>query len=131
VTPELRPYAKLRQEIDYIAPDGSEIRLLSQTPGGGICHCTLPADRTSQAVKHRSVEELWYVLSGTGDFWNPPQAGGKELQLEPGVSLSIDPGTPFQFKTTGHAPLEILIVTVPRWPGPDEAVRAEDHWPTN
>jgi mannose-6-phosphate isomerase-like protein (cupin superfamily) len=131
VTPEVRAYARVRREIDHIAPDGSEIRLLSQAAAAGMAHCSLPAGRTSHAVRHKSVEELWYVLSGTGEFWNPPQAGGKELQLEPGVSLAIDPGTPFQFKTTGDAPLELLIVTVPRWPGPDEAVRAEDHWPTD
>ena len=44
--------------------------------------------------------------------------------------LFIGADTPFQFKTTGDVPLEILIATVPRWPGPQEAIRAEDHWPT-
>src|SRR5687768_9928015 len=96
-----------------------------------MCHCTLPANRTSQAVKHRSVEELWYVLDGTGLFWSADQSESGEVPMEPGVSLSIRPDCPFQFKTTGDTALEILILTMPRWPGPEEALPAPDHWPTD
>ena len=53
---------------DVLAPDGSEIRLLPQTTGGSMVHCTLPPGAVSLAVTHRTVDELWYVLSGEGEL---------------------------------------------------------------
>jgi hypothetical protein len=35
----------------------------------------------------------------------------------------------FHNPTTHH--LEILISTMPAWPGPDEAVLVDNHWPIN
>jgi hypothetical protein len=43
----------LKPDADYLAPDGSEIRLLPAMKGGGLCHCTLPVGRTSSPVAHR------------------------------------------------------------------------------
>ncbi len=51
---------------DVLAPDASEIRLLVSVRGGSAAHCTLPAGRTSLAVRHRTVEEVWYFLRGRG-----------------------------------------------------------------
>ena len=47
-----------------------------------------------------------------------------------GVCLTIPPGTSFQFRNTGWEPLCFIITTMPPWPGPEEAVRVTDHWPT-
>lgn len=52
----------LKPDRDYLAPDGSEIRLLVSGEHGGFAHCVLPAGRMSAPVRHRTVEELWYVL---------------------------------------------------------------------
>jgi uncharacterized cupin superfamily protein len=65
--------AALKPELDYHAPCGAEIRQLLDMSGGGVCHCTLPPGRTSSADKHRSVEEIWYVLKGEGGA--PGEAG--------------------------------------------------------
>lgn len=54
----------LGESVDYLAPDGSEIRLLPSLPHGGLAHCTLRPGGVSKAVRHRSVEEIWYVLEG-------------------------------------------------------------------
>jgi mannose-6-phosphate isomerase-like protein (cupin superfamily) len=54
---------------DYLAPDGSEIRLLLDCQSGGVSHCTLPPGATSSAVRHKTVEEVWYVLRGEGEIW--------------------------------------------------------------
>jgi hypothetical protein len=35
---------QLPSKVDYLAPDGSEIRLLPSLADGGVCHCTLGAD---------------------------------------------------------------------------------------
>lgn len=114
---------------DALAPDGSEIRLLVATGRGSMVHCTLPPGGVSQAVRHRTVEEVWYVLGGAGEVWRRHEGEEAVLAVHPGVSLDIPLGAHFQFRCTSPEPLEVLIVTMPPWPGADEAVRVADHWP--
>ena len=52
----------LSDKYDYLAPDGSEIRLLLDMKGGGLCHCTLPPSGISRAIYHKSVEEICYFI---------------------------------------------------------------------
>lgn len=119
----------LKPAADYLAPDGSEIRLLSATKGGGLCHCTLPACRTSSAVEHQHVEEIWYILEGQGEVWRKCDEGEQIVAVSAGMSLTIPPRTAFQFRNTGTGPLRILIATMPPWPGAHEAVKANGFWP--
>jgi len=114
---------------DLLAPDGSEIRLLVSTDRGSMVHCQLPAGATSLAVTHRTVEEVWHVLAGRGELWRRREGEERVDPLEPGVACDIPLGTHFQFRNTGPDPLQILIVTLPPWPGEDEAVRVPDRWP--
>jgi mannose-6-phosphate isomerase-like protein (cupin superfamily) len=44
------------------------------------------------------------------------------------VSISIPVGAAFQLRATGAAPLEAVAVTMPPWPGMDEAIPAEGIW---
>ena len=116
-------------EPDTLAPDGSEIRFLPQLKGGSMVHCRVPVGATTAAVRHRTVEELWYVLSGVGEIW---RAIGDEQQVDQlceGTSVTIPLGAHFQFRNTGQEPLDIVITTMPPWPSMDEAERVEDHWP--
>ncbi len=121
-------------EYDYLAPDGSEIRLLPRMQGGSLCHCILPIGKTSTAVKHKTVEELWYVVKGNGQIWlldNKKDTIGKIYDLKPGTSIAIPPQTSFQFRNLGKIdPLEIMITTMPAWPGKEEAilVNGEPSW---
>jgi mannose-6-phosphate isomerase-like protein (cupin superfamily) len=86
---------------DYHAPDGSEIRLLSQSRRGGLCHCTLPRGKTSKPVSHIHVEEIWYVLSGEGEVWRKSTVAEGIVQVGAGVSLTIPAGTrPLGFRST-------------------------------
>lgn len=55
--------------------------------------------------------------------------GDEVTTVAPGVAVRIPPGTRFQFRALGLAPLEAVAATMPPWPGPDEAVPAETHWP--
>ena len=123
-------YKQLAEDPDVLAPDGSEIRLLSATSRGSMVHCTLNPGQVSLAVAHRTVDEVWYFLEGTGQVWR--RLGEKErvVDVAPGGSLSIPVGAHFQFKTNGDRPLRFLIVTIPPWPGHDEAYPVEGHWPT-
>jgi mannose-6-phosphate isomerase-like protein (cupin superfamily) len=119
---------RVPRDYDYRAPDGSEIRELLKIDRANMAHCTLSAETVSTAHRHRTVDELWYVLSGEGEVWRKQDSFEEVIELSADVSLSIPSGTHFQFRTTGSEPLRILIVTMPPWPGADEAVEVASHW---
>lgn len=48
--------------------------------------------------------------------------------LTPGLSLSIPVGTRFQFRADEGAALAAVGVTMPPWPGADEAYEVEGRW---
>ena len=111
-----------------VAPDGSQIRELVAVAGGSMVHCTLPKGAVSMAVVHATVDEVWYCLGGEGQVWRRRQDAESVVDVEPGVSLNIECGTHFQFRSTGDEDLRLVIVTVPPWPGAEEARRVRDHW---
>ena len=119
----------LPQDRDTVAPDGSEIRLLAATSRGSMVHCTLRPGAVSKPVAHRTVEEVWYFLEGAGQMWRRQGDEERVVDVGPGVSLSIPVGAHFQFKATGDRPLQALIVTMPPWPGEDEAYPVAGRWP--
>jgi mannose-6-phosphate isomerase-like protein (cupin superfamily) len=123
------PTRTLSPTPDAIAPDGSEVRLLATLPRGSMAHFTLPPGAIARAVAHQSVEELWYFVRGRGRMWR--RLGGEEatVAVSPGVSIAIPTGAHFQFRCDGDEPLEAVGVTMPPWPGPDEAVFVEGIWP--
>jgi len=123
------PSMRLPAACELPAPDGSEIRCLPATERGSMVHCRLPPGAVSKAVRHRTVEEIWYVLAGRGELWRSRGQREEITPLEPGTAHTIPLGTTFQFRNTGDLPLDILIVTMPPWPGAEEAVRTADHWP--
>ncbi len=122
-------YLTLPRKYDALAPDGSEIRELAVSDRASLVHCTLGPGRVSAAVAHRTVEELWYCLEGSGQLWRWLGEQEEVVEMVPGVSVSIPVGTHFQFRSTGDQPLRILIATVPPWPGADEAFRVPGNWP--
>jgi mannose-6-phosphate isomerase-like protein (cupin superfamily) len=114
---------------DTLAPDGSEIRLLPSLERGSMVHCRLPAGAVTRAVQHRSVDELWFCLSGTGQLWRQDSDAAETVELSAGVAVSLPVGTGFQFRASGSQPLELVIVTMPPWPGESEAIPVEGAWP--
>ena len=111
-----------------MAPDGSEVRVLVGLAGGGLAHFRLNPDDVSVAVHHRSVEELWYVVSGRGQMWRRQDGSEEVVVLEPGVALTIPVDTHFQFRAVGADALDVIAVTMPPWPGGDEAIRSQGPW---
>jgi mannose-6-phosphate isomerase-like protein (cupin superfamily) len=113
---------------DTTAPDGTAVRLLLSLDGGSMAHFELPAGAVSHAVTHRTVEEIWFVLSGRGSIWR--RQGGQERidALAPGTSLTIPLGTAFQFRAEDGAPLGFVAITMPPWPGAGEALLASGPW---
>ena len=113
---------------DAVAPDGSDVRVLLQLAGGSMAHFELAPRQTSTAVTHRSVEEIWFVLSGRGEMWRRQGEHEEIVTLEAGVCLTIPRGTHFQFRALGELPLAAVGVTMPPWPGEGEAIVVPGPW---
>lgn len=119
----------LPDDHDVIAPDGSEVRVLLALQGGSMAHFRLPAGSVSKAVRHRTVEEIWYVLSGTGEMWRSDGKDASIVPLCPGTCLTIPVGVAFQFRAGAQEALAAVAVTLPPWPGAEEAEFVDGMWP--
>jgi mannose-6-phosphate isomerase-like protein (cupin superfamily) len=113
---------------DAIAPDGSDVRILLGLAGGGMAHFELAAGETSIAVAHRTVEEVWFFLSGRGEMWRKQHDREEVVSIDPGVCVAIPQGTHFQFRSFGDQPLAALGVTMPPWPGVAEGYAVQGKW---
>lgn len=118
-------FIRLSDEPTDIAPDGSEVRKLVAGINGTMAHFRLAPGQVSMAVAHRSVEELWYVVSGSGEM---VVGDGPAQPIGPAMSVRIPVGHRFQFRSIGDEPLEIVGTTMPPWPGDDEAQPAPAYW---
>jgi mannose-6-phosphate isomerase-like protein (cupin superfamily) len=118
----------LPRDHDVIAPDGSEVRILLSLAGGSMAHFLLPAGQTSRAVRHRTVEEIWYVLSGTGEMWQSDGNDETVSLLLPGVCVTIPAGVRFQFRCLMDTDLAAVAITMPPWPGDTEAEVVDGKW---
>ena len=121
---------RLPARADVRAPDGADVRVLLQLAGGSVAHFELGPGRVSRAVMHRTVDEIWYVLGGRGQMWRHQGDRESVVALETGVCVTIPLGTHFQFRSLGPGPLAAVAVTIPPWPGPDEAVLVPGTWPS-
>jgi mannose-6-phosphate isomerase-like protein (cupin superfamily) len=128
--PSPTPFAtkSLGAEPDATAPDGTAVRLLLTLSGGSLAHFELPAGAVSHAVTHRSVEEIWYVLSGRGRLWRRQNGRERIDALEPGIAVSVPLGTAFQFRADAGAALSFVAITMPPWPGMEEAAPVAGPW---
>jgi mannose-6-phosphate isomerase-like protein (cupin superfamily) len=95
-----------------------------------MAHCVLPPGGVSLTTTHRTVEEIWYCLSGHGQMWRKLGEVEQVSDMRPGTSLTIPTGAHFQFRNTGPDPLCIIIACMPPWPGAQESVRVPDYWKT-
>ncbi len=114
---------------DVIAPDGSEVRLLNALPRGSMAHFLLAPGQTSVAVAHRSVEEIWYFTQGHGEMWRKLGDQEEVVRVAAKTSITLPRGTHFQFRNLGIAPLGAVGVTMPPWPGDEEAYEVAGYWP--
>lgn len=108
---------------DAVAPDGSEIyfRVLD-ADRASLVEVELAPGKTTRPVQHRTVEEIWYVLAGSGEVW----IESATRPMMPGDVVVIPTRTPFQFRSIGPEPLRFLCYTSPPWPGEPEAIAVDD-----
>jgi len=119
---------RLPVDRDAVAPDRSDVRILLQLKGGGMAHFELGPGRTSKAVAHRTVEEIWFFISGRGEMWRKQDAREEVVPVDPNVCLTIPVGTHFQFRSFGFEPLAAVGITMPPWPGNGEAYEVAGEW---
>jgi len=114
-----------------VAPDGSDVRVLLATGRGSMARFELAPGRASRAVRHRTVDEIWFVLEGRGEIWRRSGPEESVTPLGPDVCLTIPVGTAFRFRSLGPDPLRIVAVTMPPWPDDAEAEAVADapDWP--
>ena len=116
---------------DGRSPAGAEIRYLMGGETGDMIHSTVPPGQVNRATVHATVSEFWHVLSGQGQIWRRDAAGEATTVLETGVSIDLPVGTAFQYRCDGNDPLQFICVTMPRWPGDEEATFIQGPWNPN
>ncbi len=128
--PATKPFETkaLGERVDATAPDGTAVRLLLSLAGGSMAHFELPAGAVSHAVTHRTVEEIWFVVKGAGSIWRRQDGVESIDPIGPGTSLTIPLGTAFQFRADTGSALAFVAITMPPWPGMDEAVPVQGPW---
>jgi mannose-6-phosphate isomerase-like protein (cupin superfamily) len=126
----MRPFETMRlpPHPTVVAPDGSDVRILLGAPGGTLAHFELAAGQVARAVRHRTVEEIWFIVQGKGQMWRKQGEHEEVVPLEPGVCLSIPVGTQFQFRASESEAVSAVAVTMPPWPGDSEAVLVDGPW---
>lgn len=77
---------------------------------------------------HRTVEEIWHVISGHGEMWRADDHGEEVILLKPDMTVTIPAGMRFQFRANNARPLKVVVSTMPPWPGDDEAIEADGPW---
>jgi mannose-6-phosphate isomerase-like protein (cupin superfamily) len=110
---------------DAIAPDGSDIHLLvADSERASLVEVRLAAGMVSRPVRHRTVEEIWYVTAGRGQVWRRPpgDAPGETVEVAEGSAIRIPAGWAFQFAAGPEAALRFACFTSPPWPGTQEAM---------
>ena len=64
-----RSVRRLPIEPDEVAPYGAEVRLLARTENASTPHFRLHPGQVTRAVKHRRIDEIWYVTTDEGEIW--------------------------------------------------------------
>lgn len=126
----MTPFATLAlpTQATVVAPDGSDVRVLLGLPGGGMAHFSLVPGQVAAAVTHRTVEEIWFVLSGAGQLWRKQGAQEEITDLVPGLCITLPLGTHFQFRALPTQALAVVAITLPPWPGAGEAIAVQGLW---
>lgn len=121
-------HVRLEDAVRVKAPDGSRVSILAASARGSMAHFALAPGQVSIAVRHRTVEELWFIVAGRGRMWRSGGGGEDMVELSAGQSLAIPAGIAFQFRNDGEDTLEAVGVTMPPWPGMDEAETVAGAW---
>ncbi len=109
-------YRKQSETPTVPCPCGFSTRILqyTDTPVANI-HVTDIVDSVKHY--HKACTEFYYILEGAGKM----ELGDDLVDLEPGVTIQIDPGTPHR----AYGSVKCLIVGIPAWKHDDEFFMTE------
>lgn len=113
---------------DAQSPAGADIRYIMDGTTGNMIHSTVPPGQINRATVHKTVSEFWYVLEGAGEIWRRHGTQEKTTKLVPGVSIDIPVGTVFQYRNVGQVALKFICISMPPWPGDQEASHVDGIW---
>ena len=116
------------EHADTKSPAGADVRLLMDGETGTMIHSTVPPHQVNRAAVHATVSEFWYVLEGHGRIWRDDGSESSVVDLVPGTSIDIPVGTSFQYRNVADVDLTFICITMPPWPGAEEATYVEGRW---
>ena len=119
---------RIGDKPNVIALDGSAVRVLCLLSRGGLAVFSLAPHAVSKPVAHRTIEEIWYFIAGHGRIWRKLGDAEDIAEIGPGLSISLPTGTHFQYRCDGAETLVAVAVTMPPWPGADEAYPVDGVW---
>ena len=112
-------FMQVGHQAPFLADDGSIIRNLPSLGNVQTVQCTLRPNEVIQACVHKTVSQIWYVISGEGEVWLKDKLGIETVnKINSGTSFTVPLGFSFQFRNTGSVNLEIFIVNASPWSGP-------------
>ena len=111
----------MKTSIDCIEPyqtlDGSEIRELlhpqhcDAVRQQSLAEARVPPGSCTELHRHHVTEEIYHILAGLGRM----QLGDQYLELSPGDSVVIPPGTPHCIENNGAEELRFLCCCAPAY----------------
>jgi mannose-6-phosphate isomerase-like protein (cupin superfamily) len=128
---ENRPFGVIRslpEAPHAIAPDGMEVRLLTAGGRGSMAHFRLGPQSVGRAVRHATVDEMWFVTAGSAELWRMIRDVEEVMRVETGDAFDLPVGTSFQLRNNADAPFDAVGVTMPPWPGDHEATVVPGRW---
>ena len=72
--------------LDQPHHDGSDVYVLAGVEEAGTALFMLGPGEVARPVLHPRVQEVWFVVSGTGRLW---RSAGDSVDLVPGTSVAI------------------------------------------
>ena len=112
--------ANLDELESFTTLDGSQIRELAGpkwTPAKNqsLAEATVPVGGATAAHYHRTTEELYYIVSGSGLM----RIAEEERPVQRGDCIVIPPGAEHKLTNTGAEPLVLLCCCAPAYSDED------------
>jgi mannose-6-phosphate isomerase-like protein (cupin superfamily) len=100
---------------------GSELRPLIDRTTSDVTQCSLaeellPPGRAVAPHHHRQLEEIYYILEGSGRM----TVGEEQRQVEAGDAIFVPRGSLHSLANTGSVPIRLLVACGPAFYYEDE-----------
>jgi len=118
------------QTDPFTTKHGSQIRKIlepsnSSIKNQSVAEATLPPGKTTEEHYHPGSEEIYYILSGTGEI----KVDNESAAVKPYDGIAILPGKRHQITNTGTTPLVFLCCCAPAYTHEDTII-TEPHQET-